>query len=316
MTKRYRYSLLLTICTFLLLFAGAGVTSTKSSMAVPDWPLSFGQWMPPMTGGVAYEHGHRMIGALVGVIILGLAGWSWMREENITVRVLAWTALVGVLIQGGLGGITVLWGTANQLDDTHPWFSSIHAVLALILFGIVIAYTAALAPGWTNQENTSGTANQAQRLLGASWVLVLLVYIQIALGAVMRQHNAGLFIPDFPLSLGKIIPDIQHWLVGVSFAHRVMAYAVAAYSLVLAWKTIKMFPLLGWLKHPAWCLAAMVLIQFTLGVWTVLSQLHPLAATLHHTGGALVLLFALLLALRLGRLSGKLNYESKEKASA
>ena len=50
-------------CVFLLLIAGALVTSTQSGLAVPDWPLSYGKVMPPMVGGILYEHGHRLVAA-------------------------------------------------------------------------------------------------------------------------------------------------------------------------------------------------------------------------------------------------------------
>ena len=70
----HRYASLTAVATFGLLIAGGLVTSTDSGLAVPDWPLSYGTWFPPMVGGILYEHGHRMIAALVGLMILGLAG--------------------------------------------------------------------------------------------------------------------------------------------------------------------------------------------------------------------------------------------------
>src|SRR5439155_1676555 len=57
--------------TFVLLFVGGLVTSTGSGLAVPDWPLSFGQVFPPMVGGVLFEHGHRLVAAVFGQLVLG-----------------------------------------------------------------------------------------------------------------------------------------------------------------------------------------------------------------------------------------------------
>ncbi|MGZ6987416.1 MAG: COX15/CtaA family protein, partial [Thermoanaerobaculia bacterium] len=57
------------VCVFLLLVAGALVTSTESGLAVPDWPLSYGRLMPPMVGGILYEHGHRLIAAAVSTLV-------------------------------------------------------------------------------------------------------------------------------------------------------------------------------------------------------------------------------------------------------
>ena len=63
-----RFTKLVTGATLFLIFAGAMVTSTGSGLAVPDWPLSYGMVMPPMIGGIFYEHGHRMIAATISAI--------------------------------------------------------------------------------------------------------------------------------------------------------------------------------------------------------------------------------------------------------
>src|SRR5262245_62857343 len=103
-----RYAKLLVFVTFLLVIAGGLVTSTGSGLAVPDWPLSYGQLMPPMVGGVLYEHGHRMIAASVGALMLVLACWIFWRERRRWVGWVAACALAAVVMQGVLGGITVL----------------------------------------------------------------------------------------------------------------------------------------------------------------------------------------------------------------
>ncbi|MGH9797394.1 MAG: COX15/CtaA family protein, partial [Candidatus Polarisedimenticolia bacterium] len=72
---RHRYAVVCAAATAGLLLAGALVTSTGSGLAVPDWPLSFGQVLPRMEGGVLYEHGHRLVAAAVGLLTVGLAVW-------------------------------------------------------------------------------------------------------------------------------------------------------------------------------------------------------------------------------------------------
>ena len=76
----------------LLLVAGGLVTSTDSGLAVPDWPLSYGKWMPEMTGGVFYEHGHRMIASFVGMLTIILCVWLWKSEPRRWVRRLGFAA--------------------------------------------------------------------------------------------------------------------------------------------------------------------------------------------------------------------------------
>ena len=68
------FCVVLVTCTFILIIAGGLVTSNDAGLSVPDWPLSHGQWMPDMVGGVFYEHGHRMIAAVVGLLTCILNG--------------------------------------------------------------------------------------------------------------------------------------------------------------------------------------------------------------------------------------------------
>src|ERR1700722_15842491 len=70
----------------LLIIAGALVTSNDAGLAVPDWPLSYGSWMPPMVGGILYEHGHRIIAAVAGLLTIILAVWLQLREPRAWVR--------------------------------------------------------------------------------------------------------------------------------------------------------------------------------------------------------------------------------------
>src|SRR5262245_41489440 len=93
----HRFAVLTAAATFVLLFAGGLVTSTGSGLAVPDWPLSFGQVFPPMQGGVLFEHGHRLVASLVGALTVVLALWVVLRDPRPRVRVLALVALFAVV---------------------------------------------------------------------------------------------------------------------------------------------------------------------------------------------------------------------------
>src|SRR5258708_7667249 len=102
------YSAFMAVATFLLVIAGGMVTSTGSALAVPDWPLSFGQVFPKMEGGVFYEHGHRLIAATVGLLTIILAVWLWRKAEEPLLRNAGWIAVGLVCAQGILGRVTVL----------------------------------------------------------------------------------------------------------------------------------------------------------------------------------------------------------------
>ena len=137
----HRYAVLVAGATFLLILAGALVTSNDAGLAVPDWPLSYGGLTPPMVGGIFYEHGHRLVAATVGLMTIGLAVWLWRREPRRWVRLLGWAALGTVVVQGILGGITVLY-------YLPPAVSIAHACLAQFFFCCTVSLAVFTSPSW------------------------------------------------------------------------------------------------------------------------------------------------------------------------
>lgn len=297
----WRYSQFTVAFAAFVIYAGAMVTSTGSGMAVPDWPQSFGTWTPRMEGGVFYEHGHRVVAGILGLLVGGLALGAAAGESRRWARVITWTALVAVIVQAGLGGFTVLIATFRDWTHTHPGFSTVHASLAQALFALLVAYATVAAPGWWS----TAPRRPAPRALAAqAAALVGLVYLQILLGAAMRHQQAGLIIYDFPLSYGRVIPEFHNALVALNFSHRVGGWAIALWGGWLAWRVARDRGLDRWVRGPAALLLGAVLAQFLLGasvVWTGLRL--PLLTSAHVLGGSVVLTSALVLALRLRRLS-------------
>lgn len=115
----HRFAVLVAFSTFLLIIAGALVTGNEAGLSVPDWPLSYGTWMPPMVGGIFYEHGHRMIATLVGFLTTVLAIWLLRKESSSSARKLGLIALAAVIAQGVLGGITVLFFLPTVISVMH-----------------------------------------------------------------------------------------------------------------------------------------------------------------------------------------------------
>src|SRR5215467_8308317 len=137
----HRFAVLTAGATLVLIFIGALVTSTGSGLAVPDWPLSFGQVFPPMVGGVLFEHGHRLVAAFVGVLTVTLMVLLTQWEPRAWVRWLACGAVLAVLLQVTLGGMTVLWRLPLAVSVTH-------ACLAQAFLCLVVALAVCTAPGW------------------------------------------------------------------------------------------------------------------------------------------------------------------------
>ena len=291
----HRFSVFLAGCTILLLLAGSLVTSTGSGLSVPDWPTSYGWNMftfPPSmwVGGIFYEHGHRLIASTVGFLTVILAAWLWFAEPRLWVRRLGLAALVAVILQGLLGGLTVRYFLPAPV-------STAHAGLAEIFFCMTVALAVFTSRHWDRMED----AIDDPVLLRMATATTIVVYVQILVGATMRHTDAGLAIPDFPLMFGHVIPD--HWSakIAVHFAHRVGALVVAT-MVVLTSAHI-------WYHHrgekrlarPAALIVGLVAVQVTLGALTVLSKRDVAINSAHVVCGALVLATSLVVTLRTWR---------------
>ncbi|HEX7829264.1 MAG TPA: COX15/CtaA family protein, partial [Thermoanaerobaculia bacterium] len=196
-----RFTKVVAAATLFLIFAGAMVTSTGSGLAVPDWPNTYGTFMFsfPMSkwvGGIFYEHGHRLIASTVGFLVVLQAIWLQMREPKKFVRILGWLSLLAVIVQGVLGGVTVLLLLPKAVSISH-------AALAEIFFCINVSI-AFFTSRWYQSLQT---VEKGDAPVGMAWTLTGIVYLQILAGAVLRHLGAGLAIPDFPLSFGRVIPE-------------------------------------------------------------------------------------------------------------
>lgn len=291
---RHRHALLVAFATVFLLLAGGLVTSTGSGLAVPDWPLSFGRFLPRMTGGVLFEHGHRLVAASVGLLTLVLALWFRARENRPWVRRLSYAALGVVIAQGLLGGLTVLL-------RLPPAVSVLHACLAQGFFCIVVVLAVATSESFLSRSPDSKGADVPAALWRLGGLATGLVYVQLILGAVMRHTGAGLAIPDVPLAFGRLVPRLESFEIAIHFAHRVGALLVALVVLVLAGWILSRHGRVTGLAAPARLLVLLVMAQIALGAATVLSRLAVLPATAHVVVGALLLATCLVVTVRAAR---------------
>lgn len=187
----HRFTLFLAVCTFLLIVAGALVTSNDAGLAVPDWPTSFGSFykIPPMVGGVKYEHGHRMVAQFVGFLTIILAIWTQRKESRSWMRKLGWFMLLLVIIQGVLGGLTV--------KMLLPWYvSTAHAMVAQTFFSLTILMTVFASQRWIESASilTRQPDSSAISFRNLSVLATLAAYMQLFLGAGFR-HGGLHFLP-------------------------------------------------------------------------------------------------------------------------
>jgi len=287
---RYRFGVLTVGATLFLIFVGGLVTSTGSGLAVPDWPLSYGMVMPPMVGGIFFEHGHRMVAATVGFLMLVLALWTARSEPRAGVRRLAWTALGVVIAQGLLGGLTVLFLLPTAVSVSHACLAQTFFCLTIALAYCSSREWLAAAPVQVDRAGVSGVAAVATGI----------VFAQLLLGALMRHLHAGLAIPDFPLSFGRLVPPFETQGVAIHFSHRLLAIGVlmAVVCLYLAARRTGLAPL----HRTAAFALALVVLQVSLGALTVLTARAVLPTTLHVVTGAAILGACFFTALRARRL--------------
>jgi cytochrome c oxidase assembly protein subunit 15 len=305
----HRFAVLTACATFCLVIAGGLVTSTGSGLAVPDWPLSYGQLMPPMIGGIFYEHGHRMVATFVGFLTTILALWLWRVEERRWVRNLGFIALLAVIAQGVLGGLTVLFLLPTPISVSH-------ATLAQSFFSITVVMALVTSPGWAAQQQTELVLAATTR----RWVAgtTVAIFLQLVLGALMRHTGSGLAIPDFPLTYGRLLPPtdpgqlqaindyrlqldlqpVELSQIWIHFAHRVGAMIVLVASTFAVRHILNNYRADARLREPAIVLMVLLIVQIMLGALTVWGGKGIEIATAHVAAGALLLATSVFLTVR------------------
>jgi cytochrome c oxidase assembly protein subunit 15 len=302
--------------TVLLIFMGGLVTSHGAGMSVPDWPNSYGYNMftfPPSKwiGGIFYEHTHRLMGTVVGMLSIAVTVLAWRYEPRRWVRWLAVGVLGAVIFQGVLGGLRVVW-VELKLAVVHACVAQAFLCLAALLAVVTSRWWIETAPAHRMTSN---------RLTGVAFACAIAVYLQLIVGALMRHYDAGLAIPDLPLHYGQIappadaaaldaanqqriamhLPPVTLAQVWLHFGHRLGALLVTALVLWTVALSLSREEA-GELRRPAIVLIYLLMAQFTLGVLTVLWRKPADIASLHVATGALTLMTVFVLLVRSIRL--------------
>jgi heme a synthase len=267
--------------TLLLIVAGALVTSNDAGLAVPDWPTTFGSLyrIPPMVGGVKFEHGHRMVAELIGFLTIILAVWTWRAERRSWMRKLGVIALGTVIAQGVLGGITVLY-------YLPPAVSTAHAALGQSFFCLIVIMMMVTSRRWMEVPPVVVVERHRPRLRTLATLAVGSVYLQLILGAAFRHSGI------------KLLP------------HLLSAVAV---TVLLLWTTTRVLiehSDVPQLRRMARVLLVLLLVQLGLGFGAYLTRvewgkgaaqpmLSMVVATVAHVAvGALVLATSVMLAVQ------------------
>jgi len=281
----HRFALATAGLTFVLLMMGGLVHATGSSLACPDWPLCYGQVFPQMVGGVAVEHSHRLVAALVGVLTIAVAVLAWRRGgEDRTLRWLGVAAVALVVFQGVLGGLTVIYRLPMAVSTAH--------LATSMLFFSTLLYI-----GWRARPADESLPGGSMLRVERRWVAgtAIAVYLQLVLGALVRHTGSGLACGESPLLCrGELWPS---WgPAALHMSHRIVACVVAVAVAVMAVRVLRAARRSadgagGRRLVSALAVGALVAValQVGLGVWTVMSYVDPIVVTGHVGGGALLL---------------------------
>ena len=277
------------IATYVLIVVGGLVRATDSGLGCPDWPLCFGDWIPPAELHAWIEHSHRLVAAFavgplvaaVGLITL----FSARRRDRPLLAAAVVTGLL-VIVQAFLGAQVVIQQLPAELVMAH--LAMALTVLALTIVIADRAVSGALPPAATGQPRAlvavTGAAVFAQMLLG-SWV---------------AGTGAGLAFPDFPLMHGRVWPATAVDGEVVQLAHRALAVGVA---LLVVWTAIRIRRTVATprTRRLAGLAVVLVAVQIALGAANVWSRLSALFVVPHLAVGAALWATIVLLYLALRR---------------
>lgn len=276
-----------------LLYLGSVVHATESSLACPDWPTCFGTMVPEMSGGVFWEHLHRLV---AGGLLLMWALAMWLAKKETPDRPWIFRATLGgmalLLIQSIFGGLTVLYQLPDLVSTSH---------LSLAFLFLALATGLASATAWAGRMG-SLTPETGSGLTRWSVGAAVLVFAQSVLGGLVRHTDAGMACPDVPLCMGRWVPPLESSLVAVHFFHRVLGILVALAVLALAFWAVRKGAPAAVRSWTFWA-GVLVVLQVILGFVSVLTGLAVVPVSLHTLIAAGLLVIVVHLAVT-GALAG------------
>lgn len=254
--RRFRWIVAAAVlATYGLIVFGGIVRVTESGLGCPDWPLCYGQIIPPLNGPTLIEYVHRLITTVVTPLILLTTFFAWRDYRKVrSIFVPAVLVVVLLAIQIVLGGITVL-------TELHDGIVSVHLGNAVLLFALLLGIATQVF-----QPNLSALRRMHERVRYRNLALggVAATFILIVIGALVRGEGAGPACMGFPKCGDVLIP--QNWLGQLHMIHRLAAVIVGLFVIGLFIETWRMRSQLRPLMILASIAGFFYLSQFAVGI--------------------------------------------------
>jgi heme a synthase len=279
----HRFAVFVACATFVLIIAGALVTSNDAGLSIPDWPRSFGSFsVPDLHGGIRYEWSHRAIAGSIILLTISIAVWTFLAERRRWMKWLGIVAFGTVITQAILGGLTVLL-------FQPPWVSTAHAAVAQTFFCIAVAIAVFTGRRWVEEHPRTELDQRRPALFTLTVLSIFVLYVQLILGAMFRHH-------------------------GLSWWPHVINAAVVA--IVLSWtavRAISVYSHVEAVRRPAIAMLGLMVSQLCLGFLAFVTRgmwgknaAQPelpmvIATVLHVAMGALLLATTVVLAIQVWR---------------
>ncbi len=279
---------LLVPAVLFLIGAGSLVTTTGSGLSIPDWPLAFSRLIPPhWYGGVAIEYTHRVIAGCVILLILWINLQAFRNPIPRSVKRAAIGLMLLVLLQAGLGGLTVLFDLPTVVSVSHAALAQATFLLA-VFFLFQVRRDDCVVPD-------EDRLHFLRPLYPWFALMTALFYLQILFGAWMRHTASGLAVPDFPLAYGHLWPPASYFQIRylapkiwIHMIHRLNGFILFLSIVPLAVIFRKRYANYPQYRRYATLLLVLIPLQIVLGGWIIWSTRHWFPTTLHVMMGAII----------------------------
>jgi heme A synthase len=277
MTGFQRLCLATTALVFVLIVIGGTVRATDSGLGCPDWPRCHGSFIPRWEKHTLIEYSHRLTASVVGLMVLAVAVWAWRSyRHNRAVFLPAVGMFLLLLIQGGLGGLTVK-------RELPPGIVTVHLAMAMLLFALMLLITvAAFRP-----EEGARRPSVSPNLPGLALAAAALTLAVMLVGAYVSTAHYSLACSGWPLCNGEVVPTLSIESIRLIFFHRVIALVLGLTLVLVAavsWRSRSSDRLAAQLALAALALYVLQAIIGAANIWTRVADLaqigHLAAGTL------------------------------------